>query len=333
MKYAIYGAGSLGIVAAAFLKNKKEDVTIIDRNIKSVEAITKNGVKVVGKIDLEEKVKIVLDSKVEEKYDIIFLFTKQIKNEETIKKASQMLSTNGVICTMQNGLPEEDVIKVLGNNRTYGAAVGFGATRLGYGISELTSEVSSMSFSVGNLEGYSDIYLTEIVRILSLIGNVVVERNFIGARFSKLLINSAFSGMSTVCGATFGEVAKNKKSRIIVQGIIKECIDVAKKANIKIEPVQGKDIVKLLDYNNNLKKWFAFKIIPLAIKKHANLKASMLQDIEKGIPTEINSINNIIVEYGKRYNVATPLNKKVVEIICKLEKKELTPSFDNINLF
>lgn len=333
MKYAIYGAGSLGIVAAALLKKAGEEFMIVDRNPKSVMAIRNNGVKVVGKLELIEKVKIELDEKTKEKFDIIFLFTKQIDNIETVKKAAKMLTPTGVICTMQNGLPEEDVIAVLGPNRAYGAAVSFGATRLEPGVSELTSEVRSMSFSVGNLAGHKDEYLIEIERILKIVGQVTVEENFIGARFSKLLINSAFSGMSTVCGATFGEVAKNKEARKIVQGIIKECIEVAKAANIKIEPVQGKDIVKLLDYHSKFKKWLSFQIIPLAIKKHAALKASMLQDIEKGIPTEIAAINQIIVDYGQKYQVPTPLNAMVVNIIKKLEYRELEPNFKNITLF
>ena len=45
---------------------------------------------------------------------------------------------------------------------------------------------------------------------------------------------------------------------------------------------QGKDAVKLLDYHNPLKKGLSLLILPIAIRKHARLKASMLQDIEKG---------------------------------------------------
>jgi hypothetical protein len=88
--------------------------------------------------------------------------------------------------------------------------------------------------------------------------------------------------MSAVLGCTFGEAAGNKESRKLVQALIKECIDVCKAGGISIEPVQGKDIVKLLDYNGPVKKAFSFFIIPIAIRKHALLKASMLQDLEKG---------------------------------------------------
>ena len=44
MKFAIYGAGSLGIVLAAKLKNvTKEEVFVIDYNIRNVEALNNNG--------------------------------------------------------------------------------------------------------------------------------------------------------------------------------------------------------------------------------------------------------------------------------------------------
>ena len=335
-KYAIYGAGSLGIVLSAYLAKSGEIFDIIDRNPKSVEALNSNGAVVKGKANFSAKVHAIHEDEVTKKYDIIFMLSKQIENKKTVKKLSKMLASDGVICTMQNGLPEADVAEVIGENRTYGCAVGWGATRLDYGVSELTSEPEKeyLGFSFGSMDGHKDDKFDEIVRILNVMGTVAVEENFIGARWVKLLINSAFSGMSTVCGDTFGAVAKNKASRKVIQRIIKECIDVAKVAKIKIEPIQGKDVVKLLDYKGNgFKKWFSFVIIPIAIKKHSALKASMLQDIEKGKPCEIDSINGIVSEFGKKYNVPTPFNDKVVEIVKSFETKKRQPSYDNVKLF
>ena len=97
--------------------------------------------------------------------------------------------------------------------------------------------------------------------------------------------------MSAVLGCTFGEAAGDKESRRIVQKLIKECIDVCAASDIRIEPIQGKDVVKLLDYRNPIKKAISFFIIPIAIRKHAGLKASMLQDIERGKKTEVDAIN------------------------------------------
>ena len=63
------------------------------------------------------------------------------------------------------------------------------------------------------------------------------------------------------------------------------------------------------------------------------LKASMLQDLEKGKPCEIEAINGVVSSYGKKVNVPTPFNDKVIEIIRSIERGERKPSFDNLPLF
>ena len=139
---------------------------------------------------------------------------------------------------------------------------------------------------------------------------------------------------SAVIGGTFGDAAENKTSRVCCQNLIKECIDVAAAAGIKIEPVQGKDIVKLLDYKGNgIKKKISFALIPICIKKHRLLKASMLQDLEKGKKCEVDAINGVVCAYGRKYGVPTPYNDKVCEIIHGIEDGKYTYTFDNVTMF
>jgi 2-dehydropantoate 2-reductase len=40
-----------------------------------------------------------------------------------------------------------------------------------------------------------------------------------------------------------------------------------------------------------------------------------------------------VSEYGRKVGFPTPANDKVVEIIHKIEKGELQPSFDNLKYF
>jgi 2-dehydropantoate 2-reductase len=298
MKLAIYGAGAIGTVLGAFLTKAGIVVDLISRNKEHIAALQKNGVKITGTLDFSVPVSAFLPEEMTEKYDIIFLITKQLDNKNVVQKLLANLSDKGVICTMQNGLPELSVSEVIGENRTFGCAIAWGAEMIAAGICRLTSEPNAMTFSLGSFSSEKSKKLNEIADILSKMGEVVVEKNFIGARWSKLLVNSAFSGLSAVLGCTFGEVAENKKSRLIAQKVIKECIDVAAAAKIKIEPIQGKDIVKLLDYRNIIKQKTSFFIIPLAIRKHRDLRAIMLQVLEKGKKCEIDAINGVISEYG-----------------------------------
>ena len=333
MRVAIYGAGSLGTILGAYISKAGLKIELINRNKAHVEALKAKGATIVGTVQFCQPVVAYTPDEMSGQYDIIFLMTKQQHNHEVVNMLKEYLTTDGVLVTFQNGLPEVQIASILGEERVLGCTVAWGATLQSPGVCELTSAPDALSFSLGTISNQRNKHFDKVKELLEKMGTVDVEDNFIGTRWSKLLINAAFSGMSAVLGCTFGEAAQPRASRRIVQALIKECIDVCQAGNIHIEPVQGKDIVKLLNYTNSIKRAFSFFIIPIAIRKHAKLKASMLQDIEKGKLTEVDAINGAVSEYGRRVGCPTPMNDRVVEIIHKIERGELTPSFENLKLF
>ena len=333
MRVAIYGAGSLGTILGAFISKAGVPIELINRNKAHVEALQAKGAQVVGTMNFNQPVVAYTPDQMSGEYDILFLMTKQQHNAEVVQMLKGFLASDGVLVTFQNGLPEMQIADVLGEERVLGCTVAWGATMQSPGVCELTSEPDALSFSLGAVSEKKSKHFAKVKELLEKMGTVDVEENFLGTRWSKLLINAAFSGMSAVLGCTFGEAAGPKPSRRIVQALIKECIDVCQVGGIRIEPVQGKDIVKLLNYTNALKRVFSFFIIPIAIRKHAKLKASMLQDLEKGKLTEVDAINGAVSEYGRKVGFPTPANDKVVEIIHRIERGELKPCFDNLKYF
>lgn len=334
-RICIYGAGSLGTILGAYLAKNGLDVDLVNRNKAHVDALNKNGAVITGRVNFTQKVKALLPEKMSGKYDVIILMTKQQDNKTTVTFLKDYLDEKGILCSCQNGIPELMISKIIGEDRTYGCTIGWGATLVDHGVSELTSDPSpeSLSFDIGKLKGGSDDNLIKLKEIFSKMGHVKIDENFIGARWSKLLINAAFSGLGTVLGCTFGEVAKNKENRRVAQKVLKECLDVCEKANIKIEPIQGHDVAKLLDYKTPFKKWLSFQIIPIAMKKHYSIKPSMLQDIEKCKLTEVDAINGVVVEFGKEYDVPTPMNLLIVDTIHRIESGAIKPAMSNISCF
>ncbi len=331
MKCAIYGAGAMGTVLGAYIAKAGRQVDLINRNEKHIAALKERGAHIVGTVDFVQKVNALLPSEMSGKYDVILLMTKQRDNAQIVSFLKEYLAEDGALCTCQNGLPEPKVADIIGEDRTLGCAIAWGATFRGEGVSELTSEPSALTFSLGAFGKGNR--LQDVKELLGCMGSVTVEENFIGARWSKLLINSAFSGLSTVTGGTFGEVSEKKAPRRVAQSIIKECIDVAKAAGICVEPVQGHRIDKLFDYKGWLKKKISYMLIPVAMKKHARLISSMLQDLKKGKKCEIDFINGVVCEYGEKYGVPTPFNRKTVEIVHGIEEGKYPVSFENIRLY
>jgi len=334
MRVAIYGAGAMGTVLGAYITKAGYDIDLINRNKDHVNGLNERGATITGTLNMVQRVHALLPEDMTTPYDIILLMTKQRLNREIVTFLQSHLTKTGVICTMQNGIPEPGIAAIIGADRTIGCTMSWGASFIGHGVVELTTEPSydTLTFSIGKYGNNDQTLFDYIVTLLQTMGKVTVEENFIGARWSKLLINAAFSGLSVLSNATFGELSKDRTSRRYALRIIKECIDVANAAKIKMEPLQGKDIVKLMDYNNWFKQQFSLFLLPIAMRKHKNIKSSMLRDLERGYPTEVDDINGVVCSYGKQFNVPTPINDAIVSITRRLESGELISSWDNMNL-
>ena len=59
----------------------------------------------------------------------------------------------------------------------------------------------------------------------------------------------------------------------------------------------------------------------------------MLQDIRNGKPCEIDAINGVVCEFGRKYGVPTPINDRIVEVVKKEQSGELRPAPENIKYF
>lgn len=337
-RIAIYGAGAMGTVLGALLSDCGLDaeIDLISRNRAHISAMKESGAHIVCKADNYEfttKVNALLPEEMTGKYDLVFLMTKQKDNVKILEFLKGFLSDTAVVCTTQNGLPEESVALVVGAERTYGAACAWGATFIGGGRVELTSERNAMSAEIGGFSGTDD-GLRELKDILEGCGiRVSVTENFVGARWSKLSINAAFSGLSVVTGLPFGEIAKKRKSRKVALGILRECFSVSRAAGIKLEKMQGHDLEKLLGKTGFFGTKKALFVLPIAMRKHKRLVSGMLKDVEKGRKCEIDYINGVVCRYGDRYGVDTPFCDKVVEIVHGIENGLYEISYKNIDFF
>ncbi len=330
---AIYGAGSLGTVLGAYITKNGGQVDLINRNKAHVEILNTKGAKIIGTVDMTVPVKAITPEEMEGKYDVIVLLTKQLFNKDVVTMLKDFLSEEGVIVTLQNGIPEPGIAEIVGANHTMGCAVEWGAALIEPGVCELTSTPDSLSFHMGKLEGITDEQVKMVKDLLELMCPVHEEENLMGARWSKLLINATFSGLGTVVGGVFGDVSEDKDAQKVAIRCMKECIDVGHATGTEFAPVQGKNIVGLFYYKGALKRALGCKLLPIAMKKHRLIEPSMLQDLKKGKPCEIDAINGVVCEFGRKHNIPTPINDKIVEIIKKIQNGELKAEKTNIKLF
>ena len=335
MKVAIYGCGAMGTVLGAYLNKNGLEVTLIDNYVDHVNALNEKGARIIGCADLAVPVKAITPDQMEGKYDLVFLFTKQTANAEALPHIKKFLNDDSIVCTLQNGVPEYSVDEYIGGNRTVGGTVLWGATFMSPGVSEVTQDVTSgdILFDIGEINGGVTERIKKVAEVLEYMGPVTIVENLMGARWSKLLLNSCMSGMSAAMGSVFGDILDNPKASACLSYIASDIINVCEKAKVDLEGVMGMEMVDFgrVDTKENFeksqncfRKFYADKL---------TAKASMLQDLEKGKKTEVEMINGFVVDQGKKYGVPTPYNDIVVKIIKGIENKELPLSMDNLKFF
>ena len=329
MRAAIYGAGAMGTVLGAYITRAGGQIDLITRNIPHVTALREYGAKIGGTVDFTVPVTALTPDDMTGEYDIIFLMTKQRDNASICEFLKGYLKEDGAICTMQNGLPEHSVAEVIGNTRTLGCAVSWGATLKGEGCAHLTSSPQKLTFSLG-AHDYNNPNLKRAAELLELMGKVTIEQNFLGARWAKLAINSAFSSVSAVTGLTFGQVASSRKTKGIALSLLNEAFAVADALGVKPEKIQGHDIVKIYGCKGGVKRLFALALLPLAMKSHKDIISGMYYDLSSGRKSDIDFINGTVSRFAKKFGVSVPLNDNILKIAHEIEDGKRAVSTDNI---
>ncbi len=333
MRAAIYGAGAMGTVLGAYITKNGGKIDLITHNISHVRGLRTEGAHVMGQVDFVVPVTAYTPQEMSGKYDVIFLMTKQMENASVCESLLPYLAEDGVICTMQNGLPEISVAAVVGEERTLGCAVSWGATNIGGGTAELTSKPGKMTFSLGSLYGDNP-KIPAVANLLSKAGKVTVEKNFIGARWAKLAINCAFSPLSAMSGLTFGQVAEHPKGKQIALNILNECFAVAKAADIKIAKLQGHNIERIYSCGDHgFKRRISLLLLPLAMRSHKNIKSGMYFDIIIGKRSEVDFMNGVVERFGQSLEMDTPLNSLCVQFVNEISAGVRGVGVENFNEF
>ena len=342
-RIAIYGAGAMGTVLGTFLtKGGLKNVELITRNCAHVQGLNENA-RIECTADGDEikcKVHARTPEQMTGKYDVVFLMTKQRYNAEILEFLLPFLHENSIVCTTQNGLPEQSVANVVGEQRTFFGVASFGANFIGKGSVELTSKRQAMRLSVAPMSENNGQKTRLLLDVLSYAGRGIENETFasqtqnaIGARWSKLAINAAFSGLSVVTGLTFGQIAKKRKTRKLALGILREAFAVANANGVVLDTMQGHDMQKLLGGRGFIKTQISLALLPLAMRKHKKLTSGMLKDVLSGKKCEIDYINGAVVRAGKQVGVPTPLCEKTLEIVHGIENGLYEISPQNTDFF
>jgi 2-dehydropantoate 2-reductase len=329
MRTAILGAGSIGTIIGAMLSREGLDVTLVDANRSHVDELNAGGARVVGSLDFRCGVKACPPEGMTGIYDLVIYTVKSTFDGKALPVVLPHIGEASTFITLQNGIPEEKVASFIGRERVLGGAVGWGATWQSPGTSELTSPLDKMTYDIGELDGTITGRLQGVKSVLDHAGTAIVTQNLAGIRWTKLLANASLSGMSAALGCSYGEILDNDRALTAALYIIIETILTSRAAGVTMEPMLGVNPLIILDIvKQDIVK--AKGVMNMVWGTSRNLKASMLQDLEKGLACEVESINGHLSAASARVGIPTPVNDAVTEMIRDIQAGRKKLAFSNL---
>lgn len=328
----VMGCGGLGGIITARLTEAGTDVMAVAHNEAITQAVRNRGL-ILGGEETPRSVRARVfttppaDAGL---FDIVLLATQPPDAVAAARAALPHLAPDGLVVCLQNGLCEQHVAPVVGEARTCGAVVAWGASMIEAGVYERTSKGG---FTIGTLDGREDTRLHLLAQILEPVGPVRITRNLIGARWSKLAINCAISSLGTIGGDRVGPLIRHRFVRRLALEVMTEAVLVARARGVRLEKVAGTidlEWVALgpgdLDGPGSPSLLARHAVLLAVGARFRRLRSSMLAAIERGKMPPVAFINGEVVRHGSEAGVATPLNARVCDTVLAVWRGEVRPS-------
>ncbi|RPH98261.1 MAG: 2-dehydropantoate 2-reductase [Lysobacterales bacterium] len=299
MKVCIIGCGAIGSLFAAHL-GRLDDVEVwaYDTSAPHVEAINRNGLRLTGLSDIVVPVKARTDPADIPPCEFGIVAAKAMHTRAAIQ-ATAHLFREGAVCSVQNGIGNEEIIAeyvdrvILGTTFPAGHVTAPGVVNHDTGgktwISPFVPKPASM----------------EEVRLLAATlirggAEIVTMEDARGALWTKVIFNAASNAMGALTRLPHGVACDQPGVRRVMREIVNEGKAVAAALGITLDS----DPDKLIDFGR---------------EKAYQHPPSMLTDVLNKRPTEIDVLNGGIARFGAETGVPTPLNSAISDIIKGLE--------------
>ncbi len=300
MRITIVGAGAMGSLFGGMLSGVAE-VSLLDPWTEHVTAIRQNGLRIEEPSgETVATVEATSDPSEIGPTDLAIIFVKSHRTEWACETAARFLKPAGLALTLQNGIGNRDVIaRVLGERRAWQGTTSHGATMLGPGR---VRHAGRGPTHVENKPGLED----QVREIATLFGHAGIETDVSAdvesLLWGKLVINVGINALTALLRVRNGVLGEAGGPRELMEKAVEEAVLVARARGVKL-PYD--------DPQNRVRE--------VAIATGANL-SSMLQDVLRGSPTEIDVINGVIVRQARGLGIETPVNELLTSLVKAVEE-------------
>jgi 2-dehydropantoate 2-reductase len=297
MKIAILGAGALGSVIGAELHTAGHEVVLLDLNEAHLTAINADGLRVDWDDRTEHLPIPAMKPDQAPQVDLVILLTKTMHTDAALAGIAPLIECGACVLTLQNGLGNVERVQarvpdgqvLFGCTMTPGDLRGPGHVA-SHGLAYTPFDALDASGPAARLAAELD-------------GDQLTWTDAAAAQvWQKAAFNCAMNATAVLGAGTVGAIAEHLGAEL-AQDIAAEVLAVG-----AAEGVTG-DIGAVR------------KQIDFALKQHTGHKPSMLQDVEAGRRTEIESLNGYVEQIGTKRGIDVPMNRLLAALVRMRENQ------------
>jgi 2-dehydropantoate 2-reductase len=310
MRFLVWGAGAIGGTLGAYLARAGHEVTFVDADADHVSAIDAVGISITGPIaEFMQLVPAFTPESLSGRWDTIILATKAHHTEAATRALAPHLSDDGCVVSAQNGLNELTIARIVGDARTVGSFVNFGADYIKPGVIHYAGRGAVM---LGEVDGHRTPRVAAIHDAwLRFDDRAVVTTNIWGYLWGKEAYGAMLFATALTNESIADALAMPRYENLYVE-LAREILAVARARGVIPEAFDGFD--------------------PSAYLPSAADDSGIWRDLAvRKRRTEVDAQLGIVVTLGNEAGVATPLTARLVDLIHDIEDGRRPQSLETLD--
>ena len=298
MHILILGAGALGTLFGARLYQNNFRVSLLSKNREHIQKIQNQGL-ILEEMDGREKLfslpAYAHPNELPSSPDLVLVLVKSYHTSQAVYGIKDYSHAGTIFLSLQNGIGNlENIEKHTPPENILLGTTAQGATflepgKIRHGGAGPTIIGSPRENSLQNSEDIVDIFSQSGLDSKS-------TSNILDVVWQKLLVNVGINAITALLEINNGWITEDEEAKELCTQAVEEAAQVATAQGISIPESPAREVLNI------------------ASATYQNI-SSMLQDIQKGKPTEIDAMNGAIAETGEKLNIKTPVNNTLSQLV------------------
>ncbi len=330
LRALVWGAGAIGGVIGAHLARAGHDITFVDADEAHVAAVREHGLRITGPIEaFTVRAPILTPAEAAGTWSWVLLAVKALHTERAAAQLAPRVAPDGCVVSLQNGLNEIAIAAAVGEARTLGAFVNFGADVLEPGVVQFAGRGAVV---VGELDGAASARAARLVDALHAFEpGAETTANIWGYLWGKMGYGAMLFA-SALTDASIVDVLGDEGAQPALSALAQEVLEVAGARGAAPLGFNGFDPAAFARGGSEAARRASYEAMVAFNRRSAKTHSGVWRDLAvHHRQTETDAQFEPILRLADAAGIEVPHLRRLVELMHQVEQGARPRAWDNLS--